>query len=74
MYFEKKCCVPRSQKERNYRVKSAKLSGKEKLREAKMFFSVIFIPLISFEVILAFPLPLCQIRSTYPIYLMSAAF
>ena len=73
MYFEKKCCVPRSQRERNYRVKSAKLSGKEKLREAKMFFSVIFIPLISFEVNLAFPPPR-QIRSTYPIYLMSAAF
>ena len=38
MYFEKKCCIPRSQRERNFRVKSAKISGKERLREAKMFF------------------------------------
>ena len=39
MYFEKKCCIPRSLRERNFRVKSAKISGKERLHEAKMFFS-----------------------------------
>ena len=51
-----------------------KIAGKEISCEAMMFFFVIFIPLISGKVNLKFPPPPTPVRSTYPIYLMSAEF